>query len=97
MCGGKRKKGGDGRGGGVVVENDEDYFCITGIARYKNAGHTDDFIRSWLRNRNTVEFLGIWEQLNNPDLIPSNSTGLENIPGSIDPAAGIPSLYPDRR
>jgi len=37
--------------------------------RYKNAGASDDLIRNWLRNRNTVEFLGIWERLNNAGLI----------------------------
>lgn len=44
-----------------------EYICITDIARYKNPDRTDDLIRNWLRNRNTIEFLGIWEQLNNPD------------------------------
>ena len=50
----------------VVVQNDEDYICITDIARYKNADNMDDLIRSWIRNRNTIEFLGIWEQLEQP-------------------------------
>jgi len=58
-----------------------EYICITDIARYKNPDRTDDLIRNWLRNRNTIEFLGIWEQLNNPDFKPSNSTGLESRPG----------------
>jgi hypothetical protein len=66
---------------GVVVENDEDYICITDIARYKNADNTDDLIRSWLRNRNTVEFLGIWEQLNNPDFNPVQFDGFRKQAG----------------
>ena len=66
---------------GVIVENDEDYICITDIARYKNAGNTDDLIRSWLRNRNTVEFLGIWEQLNNPDFNPVQFDGFRKKTG----------------
>jgi hypothetical protein len=45
----------------------EDYISLTDIARYKNKDRSDDLIRNWLRNRNTLEFLGIWEQLNNPD------------------------------
>jgi len=45
---------------------DEDYISLTDIARYKNQERTDDLIRNWLRNRNTLEFLGIWERLNNP-------------------------------
>lgn len=48
-------------------------ICITDIARCKNAERTDDLIRNWLRNRNTIEFLGIWEQLNNPDFKPIES------------------------
>jgi hypothetical protein len=51
---------------GVVLQKQEDYVSLTDIARFKNPDHTDDLIRNWLRNRNTVEFLGIWERLNNP-------------------------------
>lgn len=45
---------------------EEDYISMTDIARYKDADATDDLVRNWLRNRNTLEFLGLWEQLNNP-------------------------------
>ena len=45
----------------------EDYLSLTDIARHKNQDRSDDLVRNWLRNRNTVEFLGIWESLNNPD------------------------------
>jgi hypothetical protein len=48
---------------------------LTDIARYRNAEHTDDLIRNWLRNRNTLEFLGIWERLNNPDFKPVEFDG----------------------
>ncbi len=44
----------------------EDYICLTDIGRYKDSERTDDLIRNWMRNRNTIEFLGLWEQLNNP-------------------------------
>ena len=44
----------------LYTRNEEDYICITDIARYKNSERTDDLIRNWLRNRNTIEFLGIW-------------------------------------
>lgn len=50
----------------VLSQNQQDFICITDIARYKNADRTDYLISNWLRNRNTIEFLGIWEQLNNP-------------------------------
>lgn len=51
---------------GVRTINREDYICLTDISRYKHGERTDDLIRNWVRNRNTIEFLGIWEQLNNP-------------------------------
>ena len=44
-----------------------EYICVTDIARYKNPDRTDIIIGNWLRNRNTVEFLGIWESVHNPD------------------------------
>lgn len=51
----------------VRTVNQEDYICITDIGRYKDADRTDDLICNWIRNSNTIEFLGIWEQLNNPN------------------------------
>jgi hypothetical protein len=58
-----------------------DYICLTDIARHKNADRTDDLIRNWLRNRNTIEFLGIWEQLNNPDFKPVEFDGFKKQAG----------------
>jgi len=50
----------------IITINDEDYICITDLARYKNAEHMDDVIKNWLRNRTTIELLGVWESLHNP-------------------------------
>lgn len=61
----------------VVSQDEADYICLTDIARYKNPENTDDTIRNWLRNRNTVEFLGIWEQLNNPKFNPVEFDGFK--------------------
>ena len=47
----------------VVFEGQNDYISLTDMLRAKDG---DFFISDWLRNRNTVEFLGIWEQINNP-------------------------------
>jgi len=58
-----------------------EYICITDIARYRNAERTDDLIRNWLRNRNTIEFLGIWEQLNNPAFNPVEFDGFRKQAG----------------
>jgi hypothetical protein len=65
----------------IFSQKEEDYICITDIARYKNSGRTDDLIRNWLRNRNTIEFLGIWEQLNNPDFEPVEFDGFRKQAG----------------
>lgn len=51
----------------LVSNNDNDYLSLTDIARYKSENETKDIIKNWLRNRNTLEFLGVWEQINNPD------------------------------
>ncbi len=53
-----------------------DYISLTDIAKFKNPDHADDVIRNWLRNRNTVEFLGVWERLNNPDFKPVEFDGI---------------------
>ena len=50
----------------VLSENRQDFISLTDIARFKNPERSDDLVRNWLRNRNTVEFLGIWETLHNP-------------------------------
>ena len=47
-----------------VKIDDEDYISITDMLKSKNGNF---FVTDWLRNRNTIEFLGIWEELHNPD------------------------------
>lgn len=44
-----------------------DYISLTDIARYKDLERTETIIQNWIRNRNTIELLGFWEQLYNPD------------------------------
>ncbi|MBU3968580.1 MAG: KilA-N domain-containing protein [Euryarchaeota archaeon] len=65
----------------IDTKNQEDYICITDIARYKDPDRTDYIIQNWLRNRNTIEFLGIWERLNNPDFKPIEFEGFKNQAG----------------
>ncbi len=43
-----------------------DYICITDIARQKNAVEPKDVVKNWMRSKNTIEYLGLWEILNNP-------------------------------
>ncbi len=46
--------------------NGADYISITDIAKQKNAIEPKDVVKNWMRLKNTLEYLGIWEQLNNP-------------------------------
>ncbi len=57
-------------------QKNQDIFCLTDIAKYKNPDHPDDVIRNWLRSRSTVEFLGLWERLNNPSFNPVEFDGI---------------------
>ena len=70
----------DGRTITVVANDAQDYISLTDIAKYK----TDDssaVIGNWMRNRNTLEFLGIWESLYNPDFKPLEFEGFKKQAG----------------
>ena len=47
--------------------NGADFICLTNIARFKNPEFHADVVRNWMRSKMTVAFLGLWEQLHNPD------------------------------
>ena len=47
----------------VVIKKDKEFISLTDMLKAKDG---DFFISDWLRNRNTVEYLGIWESVNNP-------------------------------
>lgn len=70
----------------VVKVNGEDYICLTDMLRAKDG---DFFITDWLRNRNTLEFIGIWEKVYNPDFnygefaIIRNQSGLNSFKISV--------------
>lgn len=61
----------------VISEgNENDYISLTDIARYKSDDPTAT-IQNWMRNKDTIEFLGLWEQLNNPDFKPVEFEGFK--------------------
>ena len=70
----------------VVKVNGEDYICLTDMLQAKDG---DFFITDWLRNRNTLEFIGIWEKVYNPDFnygefaIIKNQSGLNRFKISV--------------
>lgn len=51
----------------TTIGNEEDYISLTDIAKYHNPELPGYVIQNWMRNRTTIEFLGLWEELNNPE------------------------------
>lgn len=64
----------------IVKINDVDYISLTDIAKFKT-DDTNAVIANWMRNRNTIEFLGIWETLYNPDFKPIEFEGFRKEAG----------------
>lgn len=60
---------------------DNDYISLTDIARYKSDEPTA-VISNWMRNKDTVEFLGLWEKLYNPNFKPIEFEGFKNQAGA---------------
>lgn len=52
---------------GYTSIKDDDFICITDIAKLKYAEAPADIIKNWMRSKNSIELLGLWEGLNNPD------------------------------
>ena len=51
----------------LVTVNKKDYISITDIAKYRSSETPADIVKNWLRSRSTIELLGLWEKLYNPD------------------------------
>ena len=63
----------------VITYNDKDYISLTDMVRNMENGPA--LIEKWLRNKNTVEFLGIWEEMYNPDFNSPEFEGIKNEAG----------------
>ncbi|MBL7727300.1 MAG: KilA-N domain-containing protein [Dinghuibacter sp.] len=70
-----------GTGITVLSVQEKEFISLTDIARYRDAERTDYIIQNWLRNRNTIDLLGLWEQLYNPDFNPIVFDGIKNRSG----------------
>jgi hypothetical protein len=66
----------------IVFKNNEDFISITDIARQRDAERSDYILQNWLRNRSTIEFIGLWEQLNNTHFNSIEFDGIKNLAGS---------------
>jgi hypothetical protein len=65
----------------IINSKDDDYISITDIARHKDSAHTDTIIQNWMRNRNTIELLGFWETIFNPNFKPLEFEGFRKQAG----------------
>jgi hypothetical protein len=65
----------------IFSAEQSDYISLTDIARYKDALNTDTIIQNWLRNRNTIELLGFWELMYNPNFKPLEFEGFRKQAG----------------
>jgi hypothetical protein len=65
----------------IFSNNENEYISLTDIARFKDAANTDSIIQNWLRNRNTLELLGFWETIYNPNFKPLEFEGFRKQAG----------------
>ncbi len=60
----------------TITINGVDYISITDIAKQKNVVDPNGLVANWMRNRNTIEYLGLWEALHNPNFNPLEFEGI---------------------
>ena len=66
----------------IVSHGAADFISLTDIARYRNSQEPFAVINNWMRSRSTIEFLGLWEKLTNPDFKPLEFERFKNEAGS---------------
>jgi len=64
----------------IINANGEDFISLTDIAKWKNPD-ANGVIANWMRNRNVLEYLGLWEELYNPDFKPLEFEGFRKEAG----------------
>lgn len=75
----------------TMTVNGVDYICITDIARQKNFLEPKDVVKNWMRQKNTLEYLGLWERLHN-----SNFKGVEFEPLLAEAGSNSFTMSPSR-
>jgi len=66
----------------IYTNNSDDYISLTDIARFRDADRSDYILQNWMRNRSTIEFIGLWEMFNNPNFNSIEFDGIKNMSGS---------------
>ena len=79
----------------LLQDKENDYICLTDMARYKDKQRTDYIIQNWMRSRSTIEHLGVWEQLHNPDFNPIEFDGFRNQAG-LNSSSLTPKEWADK-
>lgn len=66
----------------LYSKNEAEYISLTDMARFKDADRTNYIIQNWMRSRSTIEFIGLWEQLNNQNFKSIEFDAFKNEAGS---------------
>jgi hypothetical protein len=66
----------------LYSKNEAEYISLTDMARFKDTDRTNYIIQNWMRSRNTIEFIGLWEQLNNQNFKSIEFDAFKNEAGS---------------
>jgi KilA-N domain len=66
----------------IYKDKQEDYISLTDIARHRDTERSDYILQNWMRNRSAIEFIGLWEQFNNPNFNSIEFDGIKNNSGS---------------
>lgn len=63
-------------------QDEKDFISLTDIARHRDSERSDYILQNWMRNRSTIEFIGLWELFNNPSFNSIEFDGIKNAAGS---------------
>ena len=66
----------------LYKQNEEEYISLTDMAKFRDSDRTNYIIQNWMRTKNTIEFLGLWEQLKNPNFKSIEFDAFRNESGS---------------
>ncbi len=66
----------------ITEQNEQDFISLTDIAKHKDKERADYILQNWMRNRGTIEFLGLWEEINNENFNSIEFDGFKNNAGS---------------
>ena len=72
------------KGTEITISNrgEKDYISLTDIAKYRNTVEPFSVINNWMRSKSTIEFIGLWEKLNNPNFKPVEFERFRNEAGN---------------